>query len=55
MFTIEQLLSYFVRCTEHVDVVERRKIFEQLSSYLAYWGNMTKAHIEIEFKKAGIL
>jgi hypothetical protein len=55
MFTIEELLSYFKRCTEHVNVTERRKIFDQLSSYLEYWGNMTKSHIEVEFKKAGIL
>lgn len=55
MFTIEQLLSYFSKCTEHVNVADRRKIFEDLSSYLEYWGNMTKSHIEHEFKKAGIL
>jgi hypothetical protein len=54
MFTIEQLLSYFMRCTEHVDAADRRKIFEELSSYLQYWANMSKARIEEEFIKAGI-
>jgi hypothetical protein len=55
MFTIEQLLSYFSKCTEHVNVSERRRIFEELSSYLQYWGKMSKITIENEFKKAGIL
>ena len=55
MFTIEQLLSYFKRCTEHVNVTERRRVFEELSGYLQYWGNMTKDRVEEEFKKAGIL
>lgn len=55
MFTIEQLMSYFVRCTEHVKIDDRRRIFEELSSYLEYWGRMSKKHIEQEFTKAGIL
>jgi hypothetical protein len=55
MFTIEQLLRYFSKCTEHVDVKDRRKIFEDLSTYLEYWGRMSKVTIEAEFKKAGIL
>ena len=55
MFTVEQLMSYFVKCTEHVNVHERRRIFEELSTYLEYWGRMSKKHIELEFKKAGIL
>jgi hypothetical protein len=53
MFTIEELLSYFNRCTEHVDKRDRKKIFEKLSEYLQYWGNMSKDQIEEEFTKAG--
>ena len=53
MFTIEELLSYFNRCTEHVDKSDRKKIFEKLSEYLQYWGNMSKDQVEEEFTKAG--
>ena len=55
MFTIEQLLRYFSKCTQHVEIKDRRKIFDELSNYLEYWGRMSKATIEEEFKKAGIL
>jgi len=55
MFTIEQLLRYFQRCTQHVELKDRRKIFEELSTYLEYWGRMSKETIKIEFEKAGIL
>jgi hypothetical protein len=55
MFTIEQMLRYFSKCTEHVNIQDRRKVFDELSTYLEYWGRMTKSSIEEEFKKAGIL
>ena len=55
MFTIEQLLRYFSKCTEHVNIQDRQKIFENLSEQLEYWGRMSKSIIEMEFKKAGIL
>jgi hypothetical protein len=55
MFTIEQMLRYFSKCTVHVNIQDRRKIFDELSTYLEYWGRMSKATIEEEFKKAGIL
>ena len=55
MFTIEQMLRYFQRCTHHVELKDRRKIFEELSNYLEYWGRMSKDTIKFEFEKAGIL
>jgi hypothetical protein len=55
MFTIEQLLRYFSKCTEHVNITDRRKIFNDLATQLEYWGRMSKSTIEEEFKKAGIL
>ena len=55
MFTIEQLLRYFSKCTEHVNIKDRQKIFENLSEQLEYWGRRSKVIIEYEFKKAGLL
>jgi hypothetical protein len=55
MFTIEQLLRYFKKCTEHVNKEDRQKVFDELSTYLEYWGSMSKKYIEQEFKAAGIL
>ena len=55
MFTIEDLLSYFLRCTHHIEIKDRQKIFDELSSNLEYWGRILKVRIKEEFKKAGIL
>ena len=55
MFTIGQLLRYFQYCTNHVELKDRRKIFEELATQLEYWGRMSKVTIENEFKKSGIL